>query len=117
MLHLIYFPFFFFIADLTCPVYRVDVGACLEEGVHTGGARALNGPHEGRAPVEGRSVNSSPGLQQKFNDIHVASRRGMVERCPDKLVPLVHIRPARNRNLKVYIFSTHLFYSGSCEMM
>lgn len=78
-------------------VLCINTGTRLDEEVHTGGSRALDGPHEGCASTEGWGIYGGPGLHQKFNKFHLASVSRMVEGRPEELVTHIHIRPVRNR--------------------
>ena len=74
-------------------VLRSNTGTCLDEEVHTGGSRALDGPHEGRASAERSTLYGGPRLHQKLNKFHVASLGRVVEGRPEELVTHVYICP------------------------
>lgn len=78
-------------------VLGVHAGARLDEEVHTGGVRALDGPHERRGSAEGLCVHGGPGLNQKLQKFYLASVSRVVERCPEELVAHIHIGPVRER--------------------
>lgn len=48
-----------------------NIGTGLNEEVHTGGSRTLNGPHEGCASTQGLGIYVGPSLHQKFNKFHL----------------------------------------------
>ena len=91
----------FQIRSQTFFVLGVDTGTRLDEEVHTGGSRALDGPHEGCASTEGPGIYFGPGLHQKFNNLHLASVSRVVEGRPEELVTHIYIRPVRNSNITV----------------
>lgn len=88
-------------------VLCIYTGTRLDEGVHTGGSRALDGPHEGRASTEGPGIYGGPGLDQKFNKFHLASVSRMVERRPQELVTNSHVRPVKNRYYYSVLLAGH----------
>lgn len=78
-----------------------DVGARLDQEVHTGGSGALDGSHEGRGPVQGRGVYAGASLHEKFDNVHLASVGRMMERCPAELVTHIHISTVMNKCRKI----------------
>ena len=70
-----------------------DLCPRLEQEVDARGPGALDGPHEGRGPVEGGGVQGRPRLHQQPQDFLVAAVRRVVQRRPEELVHRPHVRP------------------------
>lgn len=74
-------------------VLCVHTGARLDEEVHTGGVRALDGPHERRGSAEGLGVHGGSGLHQKLQKFYMASVSRVMQRRPEELVAHIHVGP------------------------
>lgn len=76
-------------------------GTRLDEEIHTGHSRRLNGPHEGRGSAQGRGIDVSSSIHQKFNEFPLPGVRRMVEGGPEELVTHVHISPVTDSDVRV----------------
>ena len=70
---------------------RQDVGASVDQVLHAAVCAAVDGRHEGRAPVERRHVRLGAGGHQQLHRRQPTGVAGVVEWRPAQLVPRVHV--------------------------